>query len=134
MASIMEVITIDPSSTSTHRITDWHEDIDPTFGYGSLLKWSGGTIQILPGGAMIPGMISPDGTSIWFDIPPTPAPLTIKITKTLMWLGDTITPGPNGQNDYPLHLVEPPSTPEPSTFVLAAAAMLGMVVWRWRRR
>ena len=133
MATIMEVITIDPSSTSTHGITDWHEDIDPTAGFGSLLKWAGGIIEILPGGPAFPGMVSADGKSIWFEFPPLPAPVTFKITKTLMWLGDTITPGPNGQNDYPLRISERPSIPEPSSIVLAGMALLGMIAWRVRR-
>ena len=121
MVTVMESIIFPPSTTggtTSPRPIDWHEDIDPSVGDGGSFKWAGGSILI--GTASYPGTTSTDGKSIWFDFPPIPpsAP-PVKITKTLMWTGGVITPGPNGQNDYIVKINERPSVPEPASIALA---------------
>lgn len=137
MVSVMEFITFVPDPTGLPPVLprDWHEDIDPTVGDGHLFKWAGGVIEILglvPPIA-VPGMVSADGKSIWFDFPPLPPGTTIKITKQLMYAGTgPITPGPTGENNYRIKVNERPSVPEPGTLVLAGLAMAGAALFARR--
>jgi hypothetical protein len=130
MATIMESITILPSTSRPP--TDWHEDIVADLGDGALFKWAGGSIEV--GGAVFPGVTSPDGKSIWFYFPPMPVPGTFKITKQLMWLDGTITPGQEGTNNYTVVISERPSVPEPATLVLASTGLASLLAVAWRRR
>jgi hypothetical protein len=132
MVNIMEFIVIQPSSTSTQPIVDWHEDIDPNFGDGANFKWAGGAIDI-PGLGSFPGMVSPDGKSIWFDFPPLQPGVPFMINKDLMWNGPVITPGQNGTNNYVVKINERPSIPEPSALYGLTAGLLGLA-WLSRRR
>lgn len=131
MVNVMEFITFPP--TSTLPVVDWHEDIDPTFGDGAKFKWAGGTI--MTSGGVFPGMVSPDGKSIWFDFPPTPPGTPIKITKNLMWIGPpaVVTPGPVGTNNYTIKINERPSVPEPSGIVLSLFAIVASASLRRAR-
>jgi hypothetical protein len=136
MATVMETITFPPSTSGTTvRPIDWHEDIDPTVGDGGSFKWAGGTIEVPMGSPPIPGMVSGDGKSIWFNFPPVPPGLPIKINKQLMWAGRTpITPGPSGTNNYLIKVNERPSIPEPATaLVIGVAAAAGLGVRRRRQ-
>lgn len=119
MVSVMEFITFPPT---TVPIVDWHEDIDPTVGDGANFKWAGGTIETPLG--IFPGGTSTDGQSIWFEFPPLPPLLPIKISKQLMWTGGVITPGPTGTNNYIIKVNERPSIPEPSSTFLAMTAIM----------
>lgn len=122
MVSVMEFITFPPTSVP---VVDWHEDIDPTVGDGGNFKWAGGSIDTPLGS--FPGATSTDGRSIWFEFPPLPPGVPIKITKNLMWNDGVITPGPNGSNNYIIKINERPSIPEPSTLLLAS---LGLALFR----
>jgi hypothetical protein len=132
MVNVMEFITF-PPTTSGPPVVDWHEDIipDPSFPDSDKFKWAGGTIMTPAG--VFPGVTSTDGRSIWFDFPPLPPGAPIKITKNLMWTGGTITPGPNGTNNYTVKINERPSIPEPSFAALAGLALLGAVCGLRRR-
>jgi hypothetical protein len=135
MVTVMEVVTFlaGPSSipgTTGPRVIDWHEDIDPTVGDGALFKWAGGTIELFGSGAPpIPGEVGGEGgRSIWFNFPPFPPGLPVKITKQLMFAGDgPITHGPDGTNNYRIKVNERPSVPEPGALVLVALAALGVL-------
>lgn len=131
MVNVMEFITFPP--TTSPPIVDWHEDIvpDPTFPDSDRFKWAGGSI-LTPNGSF-PGMVSPDGKSIWFEFPPLPPGIPIKITKDLMWTGGTITPGPTGTNNYTIKINERPSIPEPGGVALTALAFIGCAAGLRRR-
>lgn len=137
MVTVMEIITFPPTTAPGLRPIDWHEDIDPTVGDGGMFKWAGGVIEVPfgTGAPPIPGMVSPDGKSIWFNFPPAPPGAPIKITKQLMWNGPgPITPGPAGTNNYVIKVNERPSVPEAATSVLAGLAICGAGVIRRRLR
>jgi hypothetical protein len=123
MVNVMEWITF-PPTTAPFPIVDWHEDIvvDPTAPDGATFKWAGGTITTPLG--TFPGTTSTDGKSIWFDFPPMPPGIPFKISKDLMWTGGVITPGQNGTNNYIIKINERPSTPEPSSAMLVALALV----------
>jgi len=140
MITVMEFITFppaDPSGAPLPRIIDWHEDIDidPTMGDGADFKWAGGVIELFGSGAPpIPGMVSDDGKSIWFDFPPFPPGLPIKITKQLMWAGDGPITGSDPDNIWRIKVNERPSVPEPATLSLAGLAAIGVAGLIRRRK
>jgi len=139
MVPVMEFLTFLPGSSSTGepvQIIDWHEDIDTTFGDGENFKWAGGTIEMLGSSSdPIPGEVSDDGKSIWFEFPPFPPDTVVKVNKQLMWAGSgPITPGPSGENDYRIRINEQPSVPEPSALLLTGLAMLAFVSFESRNR
>jgi hypothetical protein len=132
--TVNEVIRFLPTTENSALPADWHEVIDTSTGDGGNFVWGTGSILVLaPTPGTFPGSISSDGGSISFDFPQLPIPSEISITKTLVWTGGVITPGPNGTNDYHVHVTERPS-PEPSTLALAGIGLSGMLAWRWRKR
>ncbi len=124
--TVMEWLTFPPS---TLQPIDWHETIDPTSGDGGNFQWAGGSILIGPNS--YPSTQSPDGKSISFDFPPIQPSDPVKITKNLVWTGDTITPGLEGQNNYVITITEQPTirqTPEPTAFVVWGLVVAGIAV------
>lgn len=137
MVGVMEFITFGPStypgSTVPIRPVDWHEDIDPTVGDGADFKWAGGSIEVPMGSPPIPGVISADGKSIWFNFPPAPPGLPIKVNKQLMWNGGVVT-GSDPDNTYIIKINERPSVPEPATLWLGGLALAAGVLQRRRQQ
>ena len=129
--TICEYITFEPSSALPQfEITDWHETILTDLD-GPNLEWLGGTIDILDPatgqGAPLPGLnpmaMGPD---FWFFFDPIPVgelPLTIKITKEIIWTGPTIT-GMGDPNPINFRVVEY-ITPAPGAASLMALGVLG---------
>jgi len=128
---VHEVIQFVPS-TSSAQPADWHETIDPTSGDGGNFVWGTGTLTVLSGTGSFSSSLSTDGRSIWFYFPTLPIPSEISITKTLVWTGGVITPSPNGENNYHIHVDERPS-PEPSTLALAFLGIATLLVWKRRQ-
>jgi hypothetical protein len=154
---IMESIPlIYPPSTPPSaklRIADWHESILSVSNpyYNDFFKWdtmnpnTGIGAHIGSAGFPINGQVSfsADGKTIWFDfdpitIPmdmgPASTPVTLEIAKYIKYTGpNVITSGGQGQPDFFSFVVsEYPTTPEPSTVVLAlvGAGVLGFVGYR----
>ncbi len=130
--TVTETIQFVPSTGTTVLPADWHEYIDPSYGDGGNFAWGSGSITVIaPTSGIYPAIIGSDPTSISFDFPPLPIPSEIQITKTLVWTDGVITPGPNGSNNYTIHVTERPS-PEPSTLTLAGIAVAALLVYRRR--
>jgi len=106
--------------------TDWHEQfVTPSF------VWTGNPILSIDStGDQYAGTISPDGTQVdFFFLPSSLAPGTaITINKQFKFV-DAGLPPPDT-----IVIDQWPTVPEPGTFALLAAGLIGVLVYAWRKR
>jgi hypothetical protein len=134
--SVIEFLTIGGTPW-----TDWHEAIlQPGWRWLDDRAGSGEPSFTFSSGAPIPGLAisftDPTeilGGKIDFTFDPLPAGTHLKITKRLIFEGlDPLLPGETFLGK--LDLFQYPTVPEPSSFVLAALGLIGLIVWRRRKR
>ena len=132
---LCEWITILPNTAFPNPITDWHEEINTDFADGGNWEWEFGTIETFSaagGGGPLPGLNPMTmGPDIWFffdPIFPQDLPLTIKITKLLVWTGPDIAPGAANSVRFQ---IDEYFTPTPGSIAMLAVA--GLAACRRRR-
>jgi len=111
-------------------LTDWHEKIlgPPDFEWGPNPQ-----LDILSTAIHVIGSNSPDNKEVWFDFDPVLPPEDLKITKTLVYTGPTLTA--SSGVIFEVAIEEWATTPEPGTLVLfLSGAGVGWLVWRRRRK